>query len=61
MSVIWSFIATVLTFARMMAVNCPQYGNMPACLAMFTQIPTYYHDIRGFRPPQTVKQGSTSS
>ena len=41
----------------MLGMNCPQYGNMPACLAMFTQIPTYYHDIRGFRPPQAVKPG----
>ena len=54
MNVIWSFIA-------MMAVNCPQYGNMPACLAMFTQIPTYYHDIRGFKPIIKAEQGASGS
>ena len=48
---IWSFIV-------MMTVNCPQYNNMSACLAMFNQIPEYYYDYRGFRQAPTAPEGS---
>ena len=44
-------MSAILTFLVMMGTNCPKYDNMSACLTMLTQIPTYYHDYRGFRPP----------
>ena len=47
----------ILSFIAMMTVNCPKYDNMSACLAMFKQIPEYYHDYRGFREAPTVAEG----
>ena len=50
-SYIWSLFV-------MLVVWCPQHNNMPQCLAMFSQIPNYYHDYRGFRSVIKAKPGT---
>ena len=51
----------IWTLLVMLSTNCPKYDNMQACLAMFNQIPNYYHDYRGFRQAISAKQGASGS
>jgi hypothetical protein len=54
----FAMLSYIWSLTVMLVVWCPQHNNMPQCLAMFTQIPNYYHDFRGFRPPNTPKPGT---